>query len=163
MRSPIVLALVLATAFATHARAAAQQSQGNTPDMAWRLRVAAFKSLQTGSTIRISSREIGLKTGTVLATGDSMLTLEGSGRIRYAGIDSVWIRRNHATTGLIVGSALGTVVALVVASGRHCDALSQVNSCLASATLESLGIILGGGLVGAAVGSASPSWKPRYP
>jgi hypothetical protein len=29
--------------------------------------------------------------------------------------------------------------------------------------LETLGIILGGGLVGAAVGSASPSWKPRYP
>lgn len=141
----------------------AQQSQNVSPDMAWRLRVAAFKSLQTGSTIRISSREIGLKTGRVLATGDSTLTIDGSGRVPYAGIDSVWIRRNHATTGLIIGSSIGAVVALVVASGRHCDSFSQLNSCFATGMLETFGIIAGGGLVGAAVGSASPSWKPRYP
>ena len=54
-------------------------------------------------------------------------------------------------------------LALVAANGRHCDSFSQVNSCLATGALETLGIILGGGLLGAAVGSASPSWKPRYP
>lgn len=141
----------------------AQQSENASPDMAWRLRVAAFRSLQTGSTIRISSREIGLKTGRVLATGDSTLTLDGSGRVPYTDIDAVWIRRNHATTGLIIGSSIGAVVALLVASGRHCDGFSQLNSCFATGMLETFGIIAGGGLVGAAVGSASPSWKARYP
>jgi hypothetical protein len=162
MRLPLVPIFVLA-ALTVHARATAQQPQSNTPDMAWRLRVAAFKSLQTGSTIRISSRDLGLKTGTVRATGDSALTLEGSGRVPYSGIDSVWIRRNHATTGLIIGSTIGAIVGLAVVSGRHCDSFSQMNSCIATGTLESLGIMLGGGLVGAIVGSASPSWKPRYP
>ena len=163
MRSCLSLLLLLGVAFGAQPPAAAQQSQDVSPDMAWRLRVAAFKSLQTGSTIRVAAREIGIKTGTVLATGDCALTLEGSGRVPYSGIDSVWIRRNHATTGLIIGSTIGAVVALLVANGRHCDSFSQVNSCLATGALETLGIILGGGLVGAAVGSASPNWKPRYP
>jgi hypothetical protein len=46
---------------------------------------------------------------------------------------------------------------------RHRDSFSQMNNCIATGTLESLGIMLAGGLVGAMVGSASPSWKPRYP
>jgi hypothetical protein len=162
MRSRLFLLLLLCATLA-QPPAAAQQAQDVSPDMAWRLRVAAFRSLQTGSTIRVAAREIGLKTGTVLATGDSALTLTGSGRVPYSGIDSVWIRRNHATAGLIIGSSIGAVVALVVARGRHCDGFSQLNSCTATGALETLGIILGGGLVGAAVGSASPNWKPRYP
>ena len=111
MRSCLSLLLLLGVAFGAQPPAAAQQSQDVSPDMAWRLRVAAFKSLQTGSTIRVAAREIGIKTGTVLATGDCALTLEGSGRVPYSGIDSVWIRRNHATTGLIIGSSIGAVVA----------------------------------------------------
>lgn len=141
----------------------AQQSQNVSPDMAWRLRVAAFKSLQAGSTIRVSAREIGLRTGKVLATGDSALTLEGPGRLAYAGIDSVWIRRDHATTGFLIGSVVGALASIAVVSGQRCGDLSQMNSCITNATFAGLGITLAGGLVGALVGAASPSWKPRYP
>ena len=130
--------------------------------MAWRLRVAAFKSLQAGSTVRVSARDIGRKIGEVTSTGDSALTLDGASRIPYAGIDSVWVRRNHATTGAVVGSLVGAVVGAAVLSGRTCN-LSETNQCLATRTLELLGFGLGGGLVGAFVGSQSPSWKPRYP
>jgi hypothetical protein len=162
MRSTIVLALALGVAAGAH-RAGAQDSQTISPEMAWRLRVAAFKSLQAGSTVRVSARDIGYKIGKVLTAGDSALTLDGPGRIPYAGIDSVWIRRNHATTGFIVGSLVGAVVGLAVLSGRTCGDLSQTTQCIGTRALESLGFSLGGGLVGAIVGSASPSWKPRYP
>lgn len=74
-----------------------------------------------------------------------------------------------STTWMVLGTkgvslmSYGEVVGLAVVSGRHCDSFSQTNNCIATGTLESLGIMLAGGLVGAMVGSASPSWKPRYP
>lgn len=163
MLSRTSLLLVCSLAAAVALPGTAQQSQNVSADMTWRLRVAALKSLQTGSTIRVSLREIGLRTGKVLATGDSALTLEGPGRLAYAGIDSVWIRRDHATTGLLIGSAIGALASIVVVSGHHCGDLSQVNSCIASRAFEGLGITLAGGLVGGLVGSASADWKPRYP
>lgn len=162
MRPYTVPILVLGLALAASPFATAQDSQRVTPEMAWRLRVAAFKSLQAGSTVRLSAHEIGRKTGKVLTAGDSALTLDGTGRIPYAGIDSVWVRRNHAKTGFIVGSLVGAVVGVAVLSGRTCE-LSQANQCAATGTLEYLGVTLGTGLVGAIVGSASTSWKPRYP
>lgn len=163
MRPCTSLLLVCGLTAASALRGTAQQSQNAPPDMAWRLRLAAFKSLQAGSTIRVSVREIGLRTGKVLATGDSALTLDGAGPVAYARIDSVWIRRDHATTGFLIGSVVGALASIAVVSGHHCGDLGQVTSCIASATFEGLGITLAGGLVGALVGSAAPSWKPRYP
>ena len=156
--------LVLGLALATPPFAPAQDSQRVTPEMAWRLRVAAFKSLQAGTNIRVSLKDVGRKTGTVVTTGDSALSLKGPGRIPYAGIDSLWVRRNHAKVGALVGSLIGAVVAIAVMSGRTCNGgFSQLGDCTASRTLELLGITVGGAVVGAAVGSASPDWKPRYP
>ena len=162
MRPYTVPILVLGLALAEPRFATAQDSQRVTPAMAWRLRVAAFKSLQAGSTVRLSAHDIGRKTGKVLTAGDSALTLDGTGRIPYAGIDSVWVRRNHAKTGFIVGSLVGAVVGFAVLSGRTCE-LSQATQCAVTRAFESVGFSLGGGLVGAVVGSTSPSWKPRYP
>ena len=162
MRFHTSLLLVLALAATAPQLATTQASQGATPDMAWRLRVAAFKSLHAGTTVRVSAKDIGRRTGTVLAAGDSTLVLDGPGRVPYAGIDSMWIRRSHATLGFVVGSLIGTVVAVAATSRKECP-LSQVSDCITSSTLQGIGIILGSGLVGAIVGSASPSWQPRYP
>ena len=162
MRSFTLPMLVLGLALAAPPSATAQDSQSGTPDMAWRLRVAAFKSLHAGTTVRVSAKDIGLRTGTVLAAGDSTLVLDGPGRVPYAGIDSMWVRQSHATLGFVVGSLIGTVVALAATGRKECP-LSQLSDCMASSTLQGVGIILGSGLLGAIVGSASPSWKPRYP
>ena len=158
MRSFIMLALALDLAAGAH-RAGAQESPTISPAMAWKLRVAAFKSLQAGTTIRVSARDVGLRTGAVVSVGDSALTLDGPGRIPYAGIDSVWVRRNHATGGLLVGSLIGTIVSIAVVSGKHCGD----QNCITTASLEGVGILLGGGLVGTIAGSAMPDWTRRYP
>jgi hypothetical protein len=82
-------------------------------------------------------------------------------QVTIAQIDSVWVSRNHATTGALVGGLIGGGVGAVAASGKTCQ-LGD-GACLTGAYLESVVITLGGALLGALVGSGTRSWQLRFP
>lgn len=162
MRWNTALTLTLGLLFARAAAVPGQAPGAAFGVSDWQLRVAAFKSLQPGLNVRLVGKDLGSKTGHVLATGDSTLILDGPRRIPYAGVDSAWVRRNHATTGFLIGSLIGTVAALGLVHSSNCDSW-DVSVCASGTLLKGLAISLGSGLIGAAIGSSAADWKRRYP
>jgi hypothetical protein len=150
------VALVAAVGLA--GRAAGQGAP--TPD----LRVLSLRSLQAGRTVRVSGRDLGTLTGSVVGVRDGALWLGGPSagrRVPVTGIDSVWVSRGHAGTGAVVGVLIGAVVGVAAVSGRSCASL-DIN-CAAGAYLTATAIMLSGGLVGALIGDGAKSWDLRYP
>jgi len=148
-------ALVLAVSLAGRAA-----GQAPAPD----LRALSLRSLRAGRTIRISGREIGTITGPVAGVRDGALWLGAEPAARsvpLAGIDSVWVARGHPGTGALIGTLIGAVVAVAVMSGSSCD--WSDSACITGASLAGTGIMLGGTLVGVAIGSGAKSWQLRYP
>jgi len=128
------------------------------------LRALSLRSLQAGRTIRISGREIGTLTGPVAGVRDGVLWLGAEPAARgvpLAGIDSVWVTRNHVATGALVGTLVGAIVAVAVMSGKTCELGDS--GCITSGSAELTGIMLSGTLVGIAIGSGAKSWQLRYP
>src|SRR5881227_4158228 len=120
-RSGCYLALAAAVSLAGGAT-----GQTPAPD----LRALSLRSLQAGRTIRISGREIGTVTGAVAGVRDGALWLgaEPAARsVSLAGIDSVWVTRNHIATGALVGTLVGAIVAVAELRSR-CDSGSPTPS-----------------------------------
>jgi len=154
-RSGCYLALAAAVSLAGGAT-----GQTPAPD----LRALSLRSLQAGRTIRISGREIGTVTGAVAGVRDGALWLgaEPAARsVSLAGIDSVWVTRNHIATGALVGTLVGAIVAVAVMSGKTCELGDS--ACMTGASLAGTGIMLSGALLGVAIGSGAKSWQLRYP
>jgi len=128
------------------------------------LRVLSLRSLQAGRTVRVSGRDLGTLTGSVVGVRDGALWLGGPSaerRVPVAGIDSVWVSRGHAGTGALVGGLIGVVVAVAAMSGRSCQ-LGD-NNCITGASLAATGIMASGMLLGAVIGGEAKSWDLRYP
>ncbi len=154
-RSGCYLALAAAVSLA-----GSLAGQAPAPD----LRALSLRSLQAGRTIRISGREIGTLTGAVAGVRDGALWLGAEPAARsvpLAGIDSVWVSRGHRGTGALIGTLVGAVVASAVMSGKSCD--WSDSGCITDHLLAGTGIMLGGTLVGVAIGSGAKSWQLRYP
>ena len=131
---------------------------------AWAPQGAALVSLGAGATIRIRTHDGALVTGSVAAVSDSLLSLQ-TGSAAHAipafSIDSLWTSHGHARTGMIIGSFAGFAAALGVAQSQ-CP-LYSAGSCTTISELQAVGIIAGGALVGALLGSAVRTWQIRYP
>ena len=154
-RAPLYLALVLSLSPAGRAG-----GQAPAPD----LRALSLRSLQAGRAIRISAREIGTLTGPVAGVRDGALWLgaePAARKVPLAGIDSVWVSQGHAGTGALVGLLIGAVLASAVNSGKSCE--WGDSGCITDRLLAGTGIMLGGTLVGVAIGSGAKSWQLRYP
>lgn len=156
MRAP-TLGILIAASFCVVARVAGQSAAA--PD----LRVLFLRSLEAGRALRVSGHDVGTITGSFAEVRDSALVFGGQSgrRVPIAGIDSMWVSKGHASTGAIVGSVVGLVVAIVAISGKTCQIGDT--TCQSGAYLESSGITLGGVLVGALIGSGIKSWYLRFP
>jgi hypothetical protein len=128
------------------------------------LRLLSLRALQAGRTVRVSGHALGTVTGSVVGVQDAALWLHDQPRDRQVPIveiDSVWVGRNHATTGALVGGLVGGVVGAAAISGKTCQLGDQ--TCLSGAYLESAAITLGGLLLGALIGGGVRSWQLRFP
>jgi hypothetical protein len=142
--------------------ALAGTAAGQTP--APDLRALSLRSLQAGRTIRISGREIGTLTGPVAGVHDGALWLgvePAAHSVPLAVIDSVWVTRSHVATGAVVGALVGVAVGVAVMSGKTCQLGDS--ACIVGGSFAITGFMLGGSLVGIAIGSGAKSWQLRYP
>jgi hypothetical protein len=128
------------------------------------LRLLSLRALQVGRTVRVNGHALGKVTGSVVGVQDGALWLHGQPgdrQVSIVEIDSVWVGRNHATTGALVGGLVGGVVGAAAISGKTCQLGDQ--TCLSGAYLESALITLGGILFGALIGGGVRSWQLRFP
>jgi hypothetical protein len=83
--------------------------------------------------------------------------------LRLRDVGELAVRARHTKTGAIIGAVAGAAFGAFV--GYMAYALCEVDSCRDGSTfliaIPAFGA--GGALVGAAVGSAFPSWKKVYP
>ena len=121
------------------------------------------------------SRFVRLKTESILVTG-KLIALSGgvatlqseSGAhqsIGLAEVDSVWVRKNSAKTGAIVGGVtLGVLgaVAMRAFALAVCEGSSNCND-VGAAFLGGVVGAIGGAFIGAGIGSLSKRWQRRYP
>jgi hypothetical protein len=161
MRARTLRVLIVAS-FCVAARVAGQSA--GAPD----LRMLFLRSMKAGQALRVSGHDVGTITGSFAGVvRDSALVFGGggvqAGRVApIAGIDSIWVGNGHASSGILVGSVVGLVVAREALSGNHCDVFTH-SSCLGGLYLEFFGITAGGALVGGLIGSGIRSWHLRFP
>ncbi len=107
-------------------------------------------------------------TGRLIALGGGGASLEtalGPRVVPLASIDSIWIRGRATKTGLLIGAGAGAVVAAVFL-GTVVPAVCETDCEHAGRDAALAGFAIGavgGGLLGAAVGTAFPKWRRRYP
>ena len=135
------------------------------PSVSLDLRLATLRGLKDGQVIRVSGA-FGTREGAVVDRSDSVVTLAQrtpANVVRVAEIDSVWLRRGHAGTGAIVGSLIGAIGGVAIASNATCPSLNELGGCFTERYLTALGGAAGGALLGAAVGSGVHGWRLLYP
>jgi len=126
----------------------------------------AIGRLRPGQTVRLHSQTGQRAEGrfTVYETDPSVVVLAmRDTTIRFAMVDSLWVRKTGAKTGAIVGAvAIGVPSALFW--GALCSGLSEGNGCEAWGTVAGLTVAGAGvgALLGAAIGSASSRWQLGY-
>jgi hypothetical protein len=132
-----------------------------TPDLA--TRQAAVQTLSDSEWVRLSSPTFGRLEGRILEHTAAELVL-GTGpqpmRIPATSIDTLWTRARPSRTGAIVGALAGTVIGVLIATGTVERGESPGTDYL---LVFGVGGAVGGGLLGALVGKAFPSWHRRYP
>lgn len=135
-------------------------------------REAAARALAVGTVVRVAAGERPAVTGRVVGVRDSLLVVaedRGVAAIAVSAIDSIWVRKHHARTGVIIGSVVGGLVGFAVAKhvsqGPSCQqktSISDLGPC-DDAMLALFGISAGGAAAGAVVGSSVSSWELRFP
>ena len=149
---PALLAILVAPA-----------SVGAQADAGGPLRQAVIESLQDSQWVRLSAAEVGRRQGRLLSRSPSELVLAPEPlRIPATSVDTLWTRGTSTKQGALVGAVLGLGlgIAFAVAASDSEDMDMQKDLLW----LGSLGIgTVGGGLVGALVGTAIPRWNRQYP
>lgn len=133
---------------------------------AWDVRLATVQSLKPGRVVRVVGPDQSRRVGPVIGSSGSVLVLgagASSDSVPIAAIDSLWVRKSHSRTGLIVGMLIGTVVAVAASRRQECPSFDQLGSCYSAQLLKVTGIMVAGALLGAGIGSAIPNWQRRYP
>lgn len=135
-------------------------------------REAAARSLAVGTVVRVAAGGRAAVTGRVVGVRDSLLFVaedRGETAIAVSAIDSIWVRKHHERTGVVIGLVVGVLVGFAVAShvsqGPSCQqktSISNLGPC-SDAMLALFGISAGGAVAGAVVGSSVSSWKVRFP
>jgi hypothetical protein len=104
---------------------------------------------------RVMGRLTGLTAGQL-----TLQTNAGPRRIDLSAIDSVWVRRNNAGLGALVG-ALALAVAGSVGGAALCGGL-ECDPGTGALALGAVGLGAGA-LIGAGIGALVPRWKRRVP
>jgi hypothetical protein len=155
--NPLIHAFVLA------ALAAAQMGSGS--DSAW---AAAMARLKPEGLVRIHQIGGGRIEGRFARGSATTLVLAGApAPVEYstATLDSLWVRGTSAKRGAIIGSITLGIAGMglgVFANAVACES-DGGDSC--PEAIPILGVLgaAGGGLLGALIGSAIPSWHRRIP
>ena len=125
-------------------------------------RQAAFERLRDSQLVRLSAPSVGIRQGRVLEHDPSQLVLSSDPqplRVPATTIDTLWTRGGSARTGAIVGGLLG--LGLGVLAGTE---LGEENAGSAKNVIGMGGIgMMGGALLGAAIGAPIRRWHRRYP
>ena len=126
----------------------------------------AIGRLKPGQTVRLHSQTGQRAEGrfSVDETDSSVVQLAmRDTTIRFAMVDSIWVRKTGASTGAIVGAVVvGVPSALFWGALCGSDGGSNSSTCggtVAVLTVAGAGV---GALLGAAIGSASSRWQLRY-
>ena len=140
------------------------QQRAAQPSTSPDIRALTLRSFRAGRSVRIAGPTIGTVQGSIVGFRDGALWLQTSPPQGIPGtaIDSVWVSQPHTRAGAVVGMLISTAVALAVASRRTCD-FQELAACQMNALAQTSGILIGGTLLGAAVGKSVKSWKLRYP
>ena len=127
----------------------------------------ALARLGAGQRVRIVIRDSDFVEGSVLATSPSLVTVRTDGSvigIPVPRIDSLWVKRGtHAGRGALIGAAPGLVflgAVLVTSGGSNGEARDLRNF---SGAITGLALLVGGTVVGALIGAATPKWQLQAP
>jgi hypothetical protein len=121
-----------------------------------------FEVLSDSQWIRVSSTGQSRREGRLLehSTTEIVLDRERPQRIPITSIDTLWERRTASKTGAWVGGLVGAGVGILVAT----QAVEKGETAPADYVgLFAIGGAVGGGLLGALVGRAFPTWYRLYP
>lgn len=132
----------------------------------------ALARLRGGQRVQIVTRDSGLVEGSVEATSPTVVGLRTQGTVRYvtaSSVDSLWVRGSHAGVGALIGGAVvgigfGFMAQSFSSYAGACNGPYSGQPCRTSPFSE--GFVLGGlggALIGALIGGASPKWQLRVP
>lgn len=141
-----------------------QASQAQGPGGADGPRQFHFQTLKDSQWVRVTSPGVGRHQGQILESSPTELVLSSLRqplRLPATTIDTLWTRGTSVKTGAIAGALVGG--ALGVGLGVLCgEELSDCNTGEAVALFGGIGLG-GGGLLGALLGLAIPSWHRQHP
>jgi hypothetical protein len=128
------------------------------------MRQAVIESLQDSQWVQLSASGLGRRQGRLLSRGPSELVLAPDPeplRVPATSVDTLWTRGTSTMRGALIGAVLGLAVGVAFAATADPGELDTPPEAI---WVGSLGIgTVGGGVIGALVGTAIPRWKQRYP
>jgi len=127
----------------------------------WAPAVEIVRSLATHAGVRVAAGS--RHAGSAVNDGDSVLVLDDRQRVPIAAIDSLWLKKSHATAGAVIGSLAGAVAGLLIARANSGSCAGGYGECYGSVYGTLIVSTAGGTLAGALIGSVFPKWKFRYP
>jgi hypothetical protein len=136
-------------------------ARAQTPDISSD-REVVLQQLTDSQVVRLSTSELGRRQGFLLEHDTAALVLTAGRqplRIPAVTIDTVWTRGSSTGVGALVGAIIGA--GLGALAGTE---LGEENAGSADNVLGMAGIgAIGGGLVGAIIGTPITRWKRRFP
>lgn len=145
---------------------ARRASRDSTRSFPWAPSVEALRSLAPDAYVRVVPRAGSRIQGPISFVTSLEIALGSHRAVPATAIESLWVRKSHARTGVLLGALVGGAAGLVIAHnhGRHCiQSLGDANTCNVEQELIAFGALTGGMLAGAGVGSLIPKWKLRFP
>jgi hypothetical protein len=128
-------------------------------------RQEVFQSLEDSQWVRLAGPGLGRREGRVLEVTPTEIVLSPEPeplRVPATGIDSLWTRGHSAVRGGIVGGLLLGVLGAVVGASIGEEGGDDYNPGFGALVLGGGGAV-GGGLLGALIGSGIPRWHRRHP
>jgi hypothetical protein len=124
-----------------------------------------FQALEDSQWVRLAGPGLGRREGRVLQHSPTEIVLSPEPqplRVPATSIDTVWTRGHSTLRGGIVGGLLLGAVGAIVGASIGEEGGDDYNPAFWSLIFGGGGVV-GGGLLGALVGSTIPRWDRRYP
>ena len=127
------------------------------------VRQQVFQSLEDSQWVRLAGPGLGRLEGRVLQLSPTEIVLSPEPRpFRLVGIDTVWTRKHSAVRGGIIGGLLLGAMGAIVGASIGEQSNDDYNPAFGALVFGGGGLV-GGGLLGALVGSGIPRWHRQYP
>jgi hypothetical protein len=124
-----------------------------------------FQSLEDSQWVRLVGSGLSRREGRVLEVSPTEVVLSPEPqplRVSATSIDTLWVRKHSAVRGGIVGGVLLGALGAVVGASIGEEGGDDYNPAFWSLIFGGGGAV-GGGLLGALVGSTIPRWDRQYP